>query len=204
MGSLGAVLLVKSARERAKSGPGNVTLEGGSGSDKWQSIQTRCLKRAHELLRRKSCPIEVRYEEGADGPKTIRACLYDLDDPLCAVPVGALGSGGTGGEGSAVVGAGGRCALRPAGGADSFRLRVYRPGPLLDTTLHDGVEVRRGDRLVVVASAGGQAVRCFAEAQRGVPGCPAGCSGADIAGGGGAAAAVPPVKAPAPTAALAT
>merc|ERR1719419_1830566 len=106
MGGIGAVLLVRSARERAGLGG---TREGDAGNGRWQSIQAQCLQHAHELLRRKTCPIEVSYARGSDGPATVRVCLYDPGDPFCAVPVGSFGVSSTGGEGAALLHADERC-----------------------------------------------------------------------------------------------
>jgi len=127
-------------------------------------VQAKCLEHAHELLRRKNCPIEVRYEPGEGGPPQLKVSLYSLSDPLCAFPVGSISGlgGGTGGEGAARLAPGDACVLRPQGSADAFRMRIYRPAPFLDVVLHDGVEVRRGDRVVLVAEPNGGKVRCFA------------------------------------------
>lgn len=145
MGGVGAALLLRSGRGMARGG------------EKWEALQAEWLKHAHTLLRRKTCPIEVRYTPTALGPAAIKVTLYSLRDVLCAFPVGTLGTwggGGTGGEATAQLGRNESCRLRPATEEDTFRLRVYRPALLLDVVLHDGVQVERGDRLVVTVSEG--------------------------------------------------
>jgi len=164
LGGLGAMMLVKKARERSSSsGPSEEA--AAQGGDKWQKIQAACNRHAHELLRRKICPIEVHYNpanEGDTAPKSIRVSLYSTGDVICAVPVGGASINRTGGDGTCLLGPDESFALRPSSSADSFRLRVYRPGTFLDETLHGGVEVRRGDRLVIEPCDNGQKVRCFA------------------------------------------
>lgn len=155
LGGVGAALLIKKAKEQFTQAEG--------GDTQWQTLQTQWLKHAHVLLRRKTCPIEVRFVCGEQDPQKIKVSLYSVGDPLCALPVGSLGSWGgssTGGASVARLGPGERCALRPISDDDSFRLRVYRPCPILDIVLHDGVEARRGDRLVVTFSPDGQARVC--------------------------------------------
>lgn len=159
MGGIGCALLLKTARDLSRPPP-----EVPPEADKWQAIQTSCLKQAHKLLRRKSCPIEIRYQ-GNFGPKEIKVTLYSVGDPFCALPVGSLKSftgGTTTGEATARLRSGEHCVLRPPGDADNFRLRVYQPGTLLDTVLNDGVEVRRGDRMVIMPTVDAK-VRCVAE-----------------------------------------
>lgn len=161
MSSVGAALLIKKAQEQ------QLLLAAGAGagaSARWQVVQAKCLEHAHELLRRKMCPIEVRYEPGEGGPPQLKVSLYSLNDPFCAFPVGTVRGlgGGTGGEGAARLAPGEVCTLRPQSSADTFRMRVYRPAPFLDVVLHDGVEVRRGDRVVLLADPCSGKVRCFA------------------------------------------
>eukprot|EP00439_Symbiodinium_sp_Y106_P000940 s1237_g1.t1 len=164
MGGVGCALLLNSSQSR-----GGATGGGDADRDRWQVLQAQSsaygqdkeawLKHAHTLLRRKTCPIEVRYSQGF-GPAVIKVTLYALRDVLCALPVGSLGTwggGGTGGESVARLARGESCRLRPATDDDFFRLRVYRPAPLLDVVLHNGVQVRRGDRLRVEVPAGGEA-----------------------------------------------
>lgn len=170
MGGLGVMMLVKSARERTRSS-GDPSEETAKGGDKWQRIQAACLRHAHELLRRKTCPIEVRYQlanEGDNSPKSIRVSLYSTGDMICAVPVGGMSMNGTGGDGTCLLRPGESFALRPPSSADNFRLRVYRPGTIFDEMLHDGIEVCRGDRLEIEPCANGRQVRCFAQPLRGV------------------------------------
>lgn len=162
MSGVGAALLIRSARDHAQK------LETGD-SSQWHGIQTRCLQHAHLLLRRKECPIEVLYlPTQYHSHPNVKVCLYSVNDPLCAVPVGkGLGSGiggGTGGEGTARLSPGERCFLRPVADADSFRMRVYQPAELFDVLLHDGIEVRRGDRIVVAPTANGR-YHCVLESQ---------------------------------------
>lgn len=160
LGGVGCALLVKKAREQSSSGSQEVS--------KWQTVQSGCLHHAHELLRRKARPIEIRYcPSDRSCPKQIKVSLYSTSDPLCALPVGIIGAisgSGTGGESVGRLGPGEVCSLRPPGSFDSFRLRVYEPARLLDVTLHDGIEVRRGDKLVIVLSDG--RVRFFPEGKR--------------------------------------
>lgn len=161
MSSVGAALLVKKAQEHKS------LLAAGAGagaSARWQVVQAGCLDHAHELLRRKTRPIEVLYQAGPDAEPQIKVSLYSLRDVFFAVPVGAVGGlgGGTGGEGVSRLAPGESCALRPQGSADTFRMRVYKPAPLLDIVLHDGVEVTRGDRVLLVAEPG--RVRAYAQA----------------------------------------
>ena len=147
MGGVGAALFLRSGRGSAREG------------EKWEALQAEWLKHAHTLLRRKTCPIEVRYIASL-GPAVIKVTLYSMRDVLCAMPVGSLGTwggGGTGGEATARLGHNQSCRLRPATDDDTFRLRVYRPALLLDIVLHDGVQVERGDRLVVTVSEVGEA-----------------------------------------------
>ncbi|CAE7822670.1 Kcnb2 [Symbiodinium sp. CCMP2592] len=154
MGGVGCALLLNSSQSR-----GGATGGDDADRDRWQVLQEAWLKHAHTLLRRKTCPIEVRYSQGF-GPAVIKVTLYALRDVLCALPVGSLGTwggGGTGGESVARLARGESCRLRPATDDDFFRLRVYRPAPLLDVVLHNGVQVRRGDRLRVEVPAGGEA-----------------------------------------------
>ncbi|CAK9028324.1 Potassium voltage-gated channel subfamily B member 2 [Durusdinium trenchii] len=154
MGGVGCALLLRSGRESASARDG----------EKWEVLQAKrldtgsakWLKHAHTLLRRKTCPIEIRFLPSSLAPPVIKVTLYSLRDVLCALPVGTLG-GGTGGEASARLGQNQSCRLRPATEDNSFRLRVYRPGLLLDAVLHDGVQVQRGDRLVVMVSEVGEA-----------------------------------------------
>eukprot|EP00913_Durusdinium_trenchii_P012298 g11547.t1 len=151
---VGCALLLRSGRESASARDG----------EKWEVLQAKrldtgsakWLKHAHTLLRRKTCPIEIRFLPSSLAPPVIKVTLYSLRDVLCALPVGTLG-GGTGGEASARLGQNQSCRLRPATEDNSFRLRVYRPGLLLDAVLHDGVQVQRGDRLVVMVSEVGEA-----------------------------------------------
>lgn len=180
---VGAALLVRKAQEQRSVAALNEVAPPAAGEDaRWQAVQARCLEHAHELYRRKTCPIEVRYEPGFNVPAKIKVSLYDLNDPLCAMPVGSISGlgGGTGGEGTARLLPGGRCALRPPGSAEAFRMRVYRPAPLLDVVLHDGVEVKRGDRLVLLIAPGGGQVWCHADSARG-----AGAAGTGETGSGG-------------------
>lgn len=159
MGGLGCAFLVKTAR--ALSHPG----QAAEGASQWQALQARCLKHAHELLRRKSCPIEIRYVANNSGPRLIKVSLYSKQDFICALPVGSLGKLGgnsTGGQSSARLESGASCALRPPGNGNSFRLRVYQPSALFDVNLHDGVEVKRGDRVAIVPTDDGK-VQCYAE-----------------------------------------
>merc|ERR1719471_1850042 len=98
------MMLVKTARQRSHSGPSE---EVAKDDDKWQSVQAACLRHAHELLRRKTCPIEVRYDianQGHTAPKSIRVSLYSTGDMICAVPVGGASMNKTGGDGTCLLG----------------------------------------------------------------------------------------------------
>lgn len=161
MTCVGAALLIKTAQERRSVVAAG---EGDGDGARWKATQTRCLEHAHELLRRKTCPIEITYIPGKDTPQQLKVCLYSLRDPICALPVGSVRGldGGTGGESVARLAHGACCALRPTGSADTFRMRVYEPAPLLDIVLHDGIEVKRGDRLALSFPPGGGQIRCFA------------------------------------------
>ncbi|CAJ1376334.1 unnamed protein product [Effrenium voratum] len=155
MGGLGCALLLRRGMPAADG-------------QTWEALQADWLKHAHILLRRKTCPISVRYVPNAFAPKTVKITLYSLSDVLCALPAGSLGTwggGGAGGEASARLNQGERCRLRPATEEDTFRLRVYRPAPLLNVVLHDGVQVCRGDRLLVTVSEAGEA-KVYSETPR--------------------------------------
>jgi len=169
LGGVGAAMLVKSAKDRSKVG-GYPSAAAARDGDKWQSVQADCFRHAQQLLRRKSFPIEVHYQvTGNEGkvPKSIRVSLYSVGDVICAVPIGgATVANSTGGQSSCVLSPGQHFALKPVSSADNFRLRVYKPGTLLDEVLHDGVEVRRGDRLVIEPCAGGHEVRCFSDSDK--------------------------------------
>jgi len=159
MGGIGAAMLVKTARDLSSSSSSE------AGDSRWQALQAEWLKHAHTLLRRKTCPVEVRFAVGSHDVQTIKVSLYSVKDALCAMPVGSLASLGgssTGGESMARLQPGDQCALRPTGEADSFRLRVYKPAPVFDIVLNDGVEVRRGDRVAIFLSANGQEAKVFA------------------------------------------
>jgi len=161
MSGVGAALLVRTAREKR-----SITASGEEGEGaRWKALQYTCLGHAHELLRRKHIPIEVQYLGREDSPALIKVTLYSLNDPFCAFPVGSIRGldGGTGGESTARLRHGSRCRLRPPGKSDTFRMRVYEPATLLDTVIHDGVEVKRGDRLILTFPPGGdRRLRCHA------------------------------------------
>jgi len=166
LGGIGAAMLVKSARDRTKLG-GYPSAEAARGGDKWQSVQADCFRHAQQLLRRKAFPIEVHYQtvpNQGKKPKAIRVSLYSVGDMLCAMPIGGASMAtSTGGQSSCELAPGQRSALMPVSSADTFRLRVYKPGKLLDEVLHDGVEVRRGDRLIIEPCPSGHEVRCFSD-----------------------------------------
>lgn len=151
---LGVGLLYKKARDMMSSDP---ELRE---TDPWKRVQSKCMQQAHSLLRRKNCPIVVRYvDEGQNLPK-VRMCLFSSQDLLCMIP-----TGGINGDGTAVLESGKSCALRPRSDVDSFRLRVFKPSLIdgaLDGAVNEGCEVRRGDQVVVVTSAAGE-VRFFAD-----------------------------------------
>lgn len=151
VGGIGATILVKSVRQRMKNGPGQV--------DPWQRIQSECMQKANQVLRRKTCPVEVVWKPGPHGLPRVRVCLYPINaltEVICVIPAGGYNS-----DSVACLQANERCSLRPRSDADSFRMRVFKPA-LIDVALHDGVEVRRGDRVVVAPTPSGE-VRCFAE-----------------------------------------
>jgi hypothetical protein len=144
-GVIGASLLYKKVREKMNSdGTPRET-------DPWKQIQSQCMQSAHALLRRKQCPIEVRFVQGNHGLARVRVCLYSAKDPLCIILAGGINS-----DSSVLVETSQRCAMRPKSDANSFKLRVFKPG-LVDTALNEGVEVRRGDKIAIVITASGEA-----------------------------------------------
>lgn len=84
----------------------------------------------------------------------VQVCIYQEADNIRALPAGGDGEGVTN------ISVNEQCFLRPKGEADLFVLQVFELG-LLGAPLHDGIEVRRGDRIVIRSF--GKEVRCFAE-----------------------------------------
>lgn len=155
-GVIGAGLIYKKARSMMNG-------ENEKETDPWQRIQSQCMQQAHSLVRRKNCPVEVRYVPGHYGLPKVRVCLYSVTDTIFAIPVG-----GFNGDGEAVLEGGCSCALRPHSDANSFRLRVYKPNDsglpagVGDTALNVGVEVKRGDHIGILTAETGD-LRFFAD-----------------------------------------
>uniref|UniRef100_A0A7S0ASU7 Uncharacterized protein n=1 Tax=Pyrodinium bahamense TaxID=73915 RepID=A0A7S0ASU7_9DINO len=155
VGGIGAALLLRRARQSNR----------GVDEDPFQTMHAKCLEQAQWLLRRKENPIEVTYLPGAAGlgPPQVKVAAHVRQSmaPLSAVPVGSLG---TDGVGVACLNHGETCHLRPTGASDDIVVRVFRPS-LINEVLHNGVEVSRGSRVVIVPSSDG-GVKCYASLPR--------------------------------------
>merc|ERR1719352_480001 len=123
LGAIGVGMLFQAVRRKLN--------EDEKDMDPWQRIQSQCMQQAHGLLRRKNCPIEIRYSPGRIGLPKVRICLYNKQDLICAIP-----AGGINGDSVAVLEADQRCALRPRSNAESFIMRVFKPG-LIDMAMNE-------------------------------------------------------------------
>jgi len=159
MGGVGCALLVKSARRHAWFSM--AAGEASPGGDRWETVQSECLEKAHAVFRRKTQPITVRFVVGprSDGLPLVKIALYALRDPICAGAISVFGSAR--GDSVAYLEPGGACALRPRSSDDCFRMRVYQPAELLNVLLLDGIKACRGDKFALVVGEDGR-VRCVA------------------------------------------
>lgn len=146
-GGLGAAFLLRRVRQQSLG-----TQAAGDQEELLMQLRSQGMPRAGALLRRKLLPIDVTYLPGAAGlgEPQVRVCLYPIQQAkvICAVPAGGFGSDG----GSVCVARGERCSMRPKGDGDEFWARIFRPlePAILDLVLHQGVPIRRGERVIIV------------------------------------------------------
>lgn len=119
----------------------------GEGENPLEQLQKECLQEAHRLLKQKTFPIQIRYE--APGIEKVKICLYHAWDALAVVPIGGPVS-----ENVATLRRGESTVLRPNTKANVFLLKCFQPA-LFDKPLHAGVEIKRGDNIVLSFDASG-------------------------------------------------
>jgi len=120
-------------------------------NEKIRVLETKCFEKAENLLRRKVSPIRLTNALVQEMfPETLKLCLFHENDILELIPAGGINGPGVG-----YCAKGCEAALRPPvskNGNEVFKLKVFRPRPILNEPLLTIMNIRRGDKIMLAPS----------------------------------------------------